>query len=159
MRNLFVFGLCLLLLFSGCSMQPIPTQGDFSLDLPEGYAFADITDKTCSVISESDNNIIGGMELTTLTKKDLNGKHTDKITNYLMEDFHQTYNVEYLASHWGKHHKIVIIHLDKAGIDGQEDHFSHIFFEKDSGIYHLWLDLNIVDYDTESQFKAITGVD
>ena len=159
MDRFIIFGLCLLLFLTGCSNQQVPDSGDFNFDLPDGYSLTDITDQACSVICDADSQAIGGMELTTLSKKDLNGKNTENIIHYLLDDFHQTNDVEYLSSHWGKHHKIVIVHLDKPGNDGQEDHFSHIFFEKDSAVYHLWLDLSIVDYDTETQFKAITGVD
>lgn len=158
MKSLFLFVFCLLLI-TGCSTQQVPDTGDFSFTLPDGYALTDITAQSCTAIRESDNQTIGGMELTALSKKDLNGKNTENIIHYLLDDFHQTNDVEYLSSHWGKHHKIVIVHLDKPGNDGQEEHFSHIFFEKDSAVYHLWLDLNIVDYDTETQFKAMTGVD
>lgn len=158
MKTLIIFIFCLLFT-TGCSNQQVPDIGDFSFIPPDGYALTDITDLSCSVIREADSQAIGGMELTELSKKDLNGKNTQNIVNYLMADFHQTNDVEYLTSHWGKHHKIVIVHLDKPGESGREEHFSHIFFEKDSGVYHLWLDLNIVDYDTETQFKAMTGVD
>ena len=159
MNRFIIFGLCLLLFLTGCSGKQIPDTGDFSFVLPSGYTLADITAESCSITRIEDEMTIGGMELTALSKRDLNGKNTQNIINYLMADFHHTNDVEYLSSHWGKHHKIVIVHLDKPGNDGQEDHFSHIFFQKDSSVYHLWLDLNIVDYDTESQFKTMTGVD
>ena len=158
MKTLILFVFCLLLM-TGCSTQQIPDTGDFSFTLPDGYSLTDITEQSCSIICEEDSQTIGGMELTALSQKDLNGKNTDNMISYLLDDFHQTNDVEYLTSHWGKHHKIVIVHLDKPGGNSQEEHFSHIFFEKDSGVYHLWLDLNIVDYDTESQFKTMTGVD
>ena len=159
MKRFIILGLCLLLFLTGCSTMQIPDTGDFYFDLPDGYILADITAKSCSIIRTEEEMTIGGMELTALSTKDLNGKNTQNIVNYLMGDFHQTYNVEYLASHWGKKQKIVVVHLDKPSDSGHEEHFSHIFFKKDSEVYHLWLDLNIVDYDTESQFKAMTGVD
>lgn len=159
MRKYIILGLCLLLLLTGCSAQQIPDAADFSFNLPDGYTITDITAISCSVIRDTDSQTIGGMELTALSRKDLNGKNTENIINYLLADFHQTYDAEYLTSHWGKNKKIIVVHLDKSGNNGQEEHFSHMFFEKDSAVYHLWLDLNMVDYDTENQFKSLTGVD
>ena len=78
---------------------------------------------------------------------------------YLQEEFHQTYNVEYMASHWGNKNKIVSVNLEKQTEDGQEQLFTHIFFERYQVVYHMWLDAEMVDSETVSRFQASTGVD
>lgn len=159
MRKFTAFALCLLLLLTGCAGQVNLAAGNFSFELPEGYSASDITEQYCTILQNAGNTPVGGIKLTTLSQKDLNGKNTDNIINYLMEDFHQTKNVEWLASYFGSNQKIVVVHLDKFLDDGQEKPFSHIFFEKDSIVHHIWLDLNFIDSETEELFRTMTGVD
>lgn len=148
------------LLLTGCADKTVvPEVGDFSFDLPEGYAIANITDKNCAIIRNEDGVIAGGIEITTLTLKDVNGNDSLNILLYLQNDFHNTNNVEYIASHWGKKHEIVSVNLKKHTDEGQEEMYKHLFFEKDKGIYHIWLYQDVVDSDTQQQFLVITGVD
>ena len=159
MKKFIVFGLCLALFLTGCTGQSSPKAGDFSFDLPAGYSVTDITDHYCTIFQAEVNTPVGGIEITSLPQKYLNGKHSDNIINYLMDDFHRTNNVEWITSSWGTQNKIVVVHLDKYINDNQEESFSHIFFEKDTSVYHIWLELDHIDSDTEDQFMAMTGVD
>ena len=159
MKKCIVF-LLLALLLTGCaSHSAVPDIGDFNLELPEGYAVADVADLDCKIVCSNDGAVVGGMEYTNLKHKDVYGKKTDNIMRYLQEEFHQTYNVEYMATHWGNKNKIVTVNLEKQMEDGQEQLFTHIFFERDQVVYHMWLDAEMVDSETVSRFQASTGVD
>lgn len=159
MKKCIVF-LLLALLLTGCaSHSAVPDIGDFNLELPEGYAVADVADLDCKIVCSNDGAVVGGMEYTNLKHKDVYGKKTDNIMRYLQEEFHQTYNVEYMASHWGNKNKIVSVNLEKQMEDGQEQLFTHIFFERYQVVYHMWLDAEMVDSETVSRFQASTGVD
>lgn len=159
MKKRIVF-LLLALLLTGCaSHSAVPDIGDFNLELPEGYAVADVADLDCKIVCSNDGAVVGGMEYTNLKHKDVYGKKTDNIMRYLQEEFHQTYNVEYMASHWGNKNKIVSVNLEKQMEDGQEQLFTHIFFERYQVVYHMWLDAEMVDSETVSRFQASTGVD
>ena len=159
MKKCIVF-LFLALLLTGCaSHSAVPDIGDFNLELPEGYAVADVADLDCKIVCSNDGAVVGGMEYTNLKHKDVYGKKTDNIMRYLQEEFHQTYNVEYMATHWGNKNKIVSINLEKQTEDGQEQLFTHIFFERYQVVYHMWLDAEMVDSETVSRFQASTGVD
>ena len=148
------------LLLTGCvDKTVIPEVGDFSFDLPAGYSIADVTEKNCTIIRDEDNAVAGGMEVTTLTLKDVSGSKSDNIMLYLQNDFHNTNNVEYITSHWGEKHKIVSVNLKKHTDDGQEEMYTHLFFEKDLGIYHIWLYQDVVDAGVQEEFRAMTGVD
>ena len=150
----------LALLLTGCaSHSAVPDIGDFNLELPEGYAVADVADLDCKIVCSNDGAVVGGMEYTNLKHKDVYGKKTDNIMRYLQEEFHQTYNVEYMATHWGNKNKIVSVNLEKQMEDGQEQLFTHIFFERYQVVYHMWLDAEMVDSETVSRFQASTGVD
>ena len=159
MKKCIVF-LLLALLLTGCaSHSAVPDIGDFNLELPEGYAVADVADLDCKIVCSNDGAVVGGMEYTNLKHKDVYGKKTDNIMRYLQEEFHQTYNVEYMATHWGNKNKIVSVNLEKQMEDGQEQLFTHIFFERYQVVYHMWLDAEMVDSETISRFQASTGVD
>lgn len=159
MKKCIVF-LLLALLLTGCaSHSAVPDIGDFNLELPEGYAVADVADLDCKIVCSNDGAVVGGMEYTNLKHKDVYGKKTDNIMRYLQEEFHQTYNVEYMATHWGNKNKIVTVNLEKQMEDGQEQLFTHIFFERYQVVYHMWLDAEMVDSETVSRFQASTGVD
>lgn len=159
MKKCIVF-LLLALLLTGCaSHSAVPDIGDFNLELPEGYAVADVADLDCKIVCSNDGAVVGGMEYTNLKHKDVYGKKTDNIMRYLQEEFHQTYNVEYMATHWGNKNKIVSVNLEKQTEDGQEQLFTHIFFERYQVVYHMWLDGSQVDSETISRFQASTGVD
>lgn len=159
MKKCIVF-LLLALLLTGCAgHSAVPDIGDFNLELPEGYAVADVADLDCKIVCSNDGAVVGGMEYTNLKHKDVYGKKTDNIMRYLQEEFHQTYNVEYMASHWGNKNKIVSVNLEKQTEDGQEQLFTHIFFERYQVVYHMWLDAEMVDSETVSRFQASTGVD
>ena len=150
----------LALLLTGCaSHSAVPDIGDFNLELPEGYAVADVADLDCKIVCSNDGAVVGGMEYTNLKHKDVYGKKTDNIMRYLQEEFHQTYNVEYMATHWGNKNKIVSVNLEKQMEDGREQLFTHIFFERYQVVYHMWLDAEMVDSETVSRFQASTGVD
>ena len=159
MKKCIVF-LLLALLLTGCaSHSAVPDIGDFNLELPEGYAVADVADLDCKIVCSNDGAVVGGMEYKNLKHKDVYGKKTDNIMRYLQEEFHQTYNVEYMATHWGNKNKIVTVNLEKQMEDGQEQLFTHIFFERYQVVYHMWLDAEMVDSETVSRFQASTGVD
>lgn len=160
MKKFTALFLLLVLVLTGCADKTvIPEVGDFSFDLPEGYSIANITDMKCSIIRDEDDTVAGGIEVTALTLKDVSGRKSDNIMLYLQNDFHNTNNIEYITSHWGNKHKIVSVNLKKYTDEGQEEVYSHFFFEKDMGIYHIWLYQDVADSDVQKQFRAITGVD
>lgn len=160
MKNYITLILLFMLILTGCSDKTVvPEVGDFSFDLPNGYSVANITDKNCSIVRDEDGVVVGGIEVTALKLKDVNGSKGENVMLYLQNDFHMTNDIEYIASHWGKTHKIVEVSLKKHADDGQEEMFLHYFFEKDLGIYHCWLDTDEVDSEVANQFRAITGVD
>jgi len=160
MKRYLAFALFLMIVMAGCSdKNVVPEVGDFSFDLPDGYSIANVADKNCSIIRADDGAVAGGIEVTALGLKDVTGSKTDNIMLYLQKDFHMTYNVEYIATHWGDENKIVSVNLKKYTDGGKEELYTHIFFQKDSGVYHIWLNKDVAGSEAESQFMAITGVD
>ena len=160
MKKHFIFALLVALFLTGCTgHSAVPDVGDFNLELPGGYAVTDVADLDCKIVRSDDGMTVGGMEYTELKHKDVYGKKTDNIMLYLQDVFHKTYNVEYMATHWGNKNKIVSVNLEKQTEDGQEQLFTHIFFERYQVVYHMWLDAEMVDSETVSRFQTSTGVD
>jgi hypothetical protein len=74
MKKYLVLILLFMLILSGCSDKTIvPAAGDFSFDLPDGYSVTNTTDKNCSIVRDEDEVVVGGIEVTALKCKDVNG--------------------------------------------------------------------------------------
>ena len=151
----------LAVILCGCAGRTVePEKGDFSFDLPDGYAVSNVTDKNCSIVRQEDSTVVGGIEVTGLKRGDLKNSGSNHIMLYLQNDFHKTNDIEFIASHWGEKKPIVCVNLTRHEEDTEEKHgFSHTFFEKDSCVYHMWFDGNVMDLELESQFLPMTGVD
>ena len=160
MKKLLIFSLILVLALSGCAEHPVaPAAGDFTFDLPEGYSIAEITDLNCSILRDADSAVCGGIEVTTLSPKSLTEKHAKSIMQHLQEEFHKTNNIEFITSHWGDEHPVVTVHLRKHEDDGSQKMYYHFFFEKDSRVYHLWVDEDVAGEDDANDFICVTNVD
>ena len=119
-----------------------------------------MTDKNCSIVRLEDSAVVGGIEVTGLKRRDLKDSGSKNIMLYLQNDFHKTNDIEFIASHWGEKKPIVCVNLTRHEEDTEEKHgFSHTFFEKDSCVYHMWFDGNVMDLELENQFLPMTGVD
>ena len=164
MKKLFVICLLLVLVLSGCASPAtgsgadyetiVPEAGDFTFELPEGYSVEDITDFSCTILRDEDAAAVGGIEVTPLTQKALTEDKAKSILLYLQNDFHQTNDVEYITSHWTEGDPMVTVHLRKHSEDGSESMYSHIFFEQDSFVYHLWLDEDVAGEYVADEFIA-----
>ena len=160
-ENRVIAAAVLEVILCGCAGRTVePEKGDFSFDLPDGYAVSNVTDKNCSIVRQEDSTVVGGIEVTGLKRGDLKNSGSNHIMLYLQNDFHKTNDIEYIAFHWGEKNPIVCVNLTRHEEDTEEKHgFSHTFFEKDSCVYHMWFDGNLMDLELESQFLPTTAMD
>lgn len=161
MITLVLSALLLSAVISGCGSK-MPEKGDFSFDLPEGFSVSNVTDQNCSIVRDEDGVAVGGFELTQLKRRDLKDSNTTNVMKYVQHEFHKTNDIEFFAANWGHKHPIITINLTKHEDNSVEKHdFNHIFFEneKDSGVYHIWFDLAVIDSDIAHNFISLTGVD
>ena len=99
--------LMLILVLSGCntSAEPpetvVPAPADFSFTLPEGYSIAYVEEYCCSILRDTDCIVVGGMEVTSLSRKALTEDSSDSVLYYLQNSFHKTNNVEFVTFHVG----------------------------------------------------------
>lgn len=126
--------------------------GDYSFDLPEGYSTIDMSDNSCSFVYDKNNSTVGGIEITQMRKRDLSDEGAAKIMMYLQEEFHETNNIEFVAFVGGGKKPHVGVTLTKIDdTTGEKWHFYHVFFEKDSFIYHAWFDEDVIENEIKEQ--------
>lgn len=156
MKKLLSLSLLLVLMLSGCAEHPVASAaGDFTFYPPEGYSIEDVTDINCTILREEDSTVVGGMEVTTLTRTALTRKKDNSIILYLQDEFHQTKDVEYILERWNDSLPLVIVHLRKHEDSNSETMFSHIFYEKDSRIYHIWLNEDMAGEEAADAFLKV----
>ena len=156
MKKLLILSLLLVLMLSGCAEHPVASAaGDFTFYPPEGYSIEDITDINCTILRETDSTVVGGIEVTTLSRKSLTRKNDNSIILYLQDEFHKTLDVEFILERWNDGDPIVIVHLRKHEDSNSETMFSHIFYEKDSRIYHIWLNEDTAGEEAASDFLKV----
>ena len=147
----------LLVILTGCSGKAVEAkQADFSFKTPDGYSLSDVTGESCNIVSDEGGEVIGGITVTSLSPELLtNENSTTEIMTYLQNEFHKTNNVEFVAFYSGSGSPFVSINLTKIADDTDEkSHFQHIFFEKDATVYHLWLDMDVVDSETADEIAT-----
>ena len=146
MKKIIALGLILLLLLSGCGNEtPVLDNADFSFPMPEGYSIGYAENLSCSILRDSDCVAVGGMEVVPLTRKDVTRKGSEKILEYLLNSFHQTNNVEFIASRYNdRDFPVAAINMRIHRDNGTSNQYTHYFFETDSLIYHLWLDMDVL---------------
>ena len=156
MKKLLISCVLLLVTLCGCSEPPYSSAvGDFTFFPPAGYSITDISDLNCVIVRDSDSVVVGGIELTALKRKALTEDHTTSIMRYLQEEFHQTNNVEYITSHWGSQNPLVTVHLRKYEQDDTQSMYTHIFYRRDSWVYHLWLKEDIAGEEASGVFLEV----
>lgn len=144
-------------MLSGCAgREELPKKGDFSFNLPSGYSLMDIQDVCCTIVRDADGVDIGSVELTRLGKRNLSSKGISKIMKYLRENFHKTNNVEYIAFVGEDGGPFVVVDLTRTEDEtGEKRQFYHIFFEKGQGVYHLWLNKDVIEQEPRNQLISI----
>ncbi len=139
-----------------CAKEETPVEmPDFSFALPEGYSLKKESDGRCLFVRDADQKEVGGVEVTELRKKVLSNKGTTKIMKYLQEEFHKTNNVEFFSFAGDGEKPYVSIHLTKND-DTYENqwHFHHVFFERDSFVYHAWCDEDVTENEISEEIMS-----
>ena len=156
MKKLTVLCLILILILSGCRNEtPVLDTADFTFPMPEGYTVAYIEDLSCSILRERDCVAVGGMEVVPLTRKNLTQKSNTAILEYLQTCFHQTNNVEFIASTYNDNtFPVVAVNMRVHREDGTATMYAHYFFETHGLVYHLWLDTDLLGEGDPGDFLS-----
>lgn len=158
MKKMFFLLLMLVLVLCGCANEtPVLDSADFTFPMPEGYSVAYIENLSCSILRDSDCVAVGGMEVVPLTRKHLTQKSNTPILDYLQTTFHQTNDVEFIASNYNDKTFPVVAVTMRVHRDGTATMYAHYFFETEGLVYHLWLNTDLLgDSDPGDFLSAVS---
>lgn len=131
-------------------------EASFDFSLPEGYQIADITDKSCSIV-DANGTAVGGFVLTGLTVGSV--RDMDRDMEVYLRNIDESY--EYITWPGGDiQHPPQNLSL-YITIPGREEKkvYTRIFFVKDSGVYDMWFDCDLIDVEAISAFYPIAGIE
>ena len=130
-----------------------PEKGVFAFDLPAGYRISEITDKNCSIV-DAKGTVIGGVILTDLRAKDIRNLDSNAFAVYLND---VVYGCEYFSWAGGDfRHPLKYVSQSVTISDTQkEKKYYRVFFVKNSGVYDMWFDLDLINMDAVSEFYSI----
>lgn len=156
MKKILAFGLMLILLLTVCDREPVlPDTAEFPFSMPDGYSVANVGALNCGILRDSDQVAVGGMEVVPLNRKDLTQKSNENILQYLQGSFHQTNNVEFIASKYSnKNFPVASINMLVHREEGVSNNYTHYFFETSELIYHLWLNADVLGEVDPKEFLS-----
>ena len=146
----------LVLCLAGCGQEKTAAEGDFSFQLPEGYAIADVTERSCSIV-DAGGTAVGGFVLTDMTREDLTDDDSNGVILYLESIAEGS---EYFA--WKgedpEHPMRYVTHYAPVPDTQERKTYSRVLFIKGGGVYDMWFDLDVIDGDLVSSFyPAVEG--
>ncbi len=144
----------------GCGDKTVvPEKGDFSFSLPDGYSIKNITDTKCDLVQDDSGATVGGFAITDLKIRDLKDENTKNIMQYLKTSFHKTNSVEFCAMNFGHTHPAVSVNITAYYEDNRASKYSHYFFEKDLGVYHMYFDMSVAEEGIQLDFTPLLNAD
>lgn len=161
MRKFYVMiiVLCLVMMISGCKMTTsdnTDASANFDFTLPEGFVMEDVTDTACSVVR--DGETVGGFILTDMKVSDLTDSRSAALLLYLENIAEGT---EYFSWEGGdSEHPIQYLSQYFTDSHTQEKReYYRVFFVRDSSVYDMWFDTELIDEDAISEFLPIAGAE
>lgn len=140
---LCALALVMVLVFSACGVQE-PAEIDFDAEMPEGYMVSDFSENSCTITREEDHQAVGGINITSLTVKDLN---KNKYAKYIDEVSGSELGAEYFAWEGGsRRHPIIYVEQIVSYPDTEVKHtYQRVLFESNKIIYDMWFDTELIN--------------
>ena len=153
-RSTAAFFIAVLLFLAGCGARSPdePRAADFSVILPPGASFADMTDTTASIIL--DGQLVGGMTLTDIEGKRMDKLEDDSLFRYIDSCAPMPLIGEWISMYFEEDgHSIICVNLKVTDPESNSvSNYSHTLFMKEEGVYDLWLDDSLVDEEMRELF-------
>lgn len=131
---------------------------NFNFLLPDGFSIDNITDKDCSIIYN--NNIVGGVILTSLGVDVISNPTSDIIMAYLESFVTPPLVYEYMMGYSENNPTMLEISLNIVDLKTSASHeYKHYLFERENICYDMWLDAEKVDGETMCHILISTGID
>lgn len=158
--NVIITLLFIAMILAGCQRQsfgPIQAPPAFEFSLPEGFALADATDESCSIVR--DGETVGGFVRTGLDVNCMGGANKKAVDVYLETYAAAPLECEYMMSYWEGKQPRIDVAFNTLDLETKERHdFRHYLFEKDEVLFDMWLDSELVDEGTGAQLMDTVGI-
>ena len=144
-----------LTVLSDCNAGASESADKFEFELPEGFAVSDVVDKSCTIIN-SDGVAVGGFARTDLEMKDLKKFDGSKLPQYLyaVHEGSEYFSWDGESSwHLTKHVRQFVSVSDSA----EPEEYYRVFFERESCIYDMWFNTDLIDEDTIAEFVSVVA--
>ena len=156
-RSLILLLITILLILSGCGGggSDEPKTADFSITLPPGVSFSDVTDTTASIVI--DGHAVGGIVLT-----DIPGRNMKRLDDKALFQYIDSCAPVPLTGEWismfCENDGYPFIRVDLKITDTETDNIAehtHFLFMKKEGIYDIWFDDALVDEELRALITDI----
>lgn len=146
-RSIILLLITVLLILTGCGgggSDEFKT-ADFSIALPPGVSFSDVTDTTASIVI--DGHAVGGIVLTDIPGRNMKRLDDEALFKYIDSCAPFPLTGEWISM-FCENDGDPYIRIDLKVTDSQTNiitNLTHTLFMKDEGVYDIWLDDALVD--------------
>ena len=136
------------------TVAPTVTKGDFTMEPPDGYTIADISDMDCSIIRNEDGAVVGGIILTQLTEKSMEENIRLHLNSITEPEFYSDY-FSWNAESEGSPVKLVSHYVRDRKTNELEEELQRIIYVEDGDVYDMWFDTKLISMDEIDSFYAL----
>lgn len=122
----------------------------FEFILPEGGEIKNQSEKTCDIIYEGQN--VGGFVITDLCAEDIKDSDSLAFAQYLNKTHEGCEYFSWLGDDTNP--TIYVNQYVKIPESSEDNEFYRVLFERDSRIYDMWFDCDMIDQDNIEVFVA-----
>ena len=142
----FIILVVVALACGGCQAQNTSDNKDsFAFELPSGFTISEVSDKECSIIDETGAHI-GGIALTDLKLKDIKDADGIALPQYLNKIHEGSEYVSWNGDNSKNPTKYVSQFISQPD-SAENKELYRVFFERNSLVYDMWFDTDMIDGD------------
>lgn len=142
-----------LIFITGCNSKPETSEETLlCIDVPSGFEVLEISEKECSIV-DSEGGIVGGVVITDLSVEDIKDSDSIAFAQYMNKTYVGCEYSSWLGNDAANPAKYVNQYVEIPE-SSDEKEFYRVLFERDSGIYDMWFNCDMVDQDTIEVFVS-----
>lgn len=148
-----LFFLMFAILITGCaSKEEVNDEDMFSFDIPSGFSRSDMSDKECAIIN-SEGVAVGGFIITDLDVKDIKDKDGIALPQYLNKVHEGCEYFSWMVNDSKKPAQYVSQYVNMENTTEAKEYY-RVFFEKNSYVYDMWFDTDMIDENSIAEFVS-----
>ena len=122
------------------------------VDVPSGFEVLGISEKECSIVDSEGENV-GGVVITDLSVEDIKDSDSIAFAQYMNKTHEGCEYFSWLGNDAANPAKYVNQYVDIPE-SSEDKEFYRILFERDSRIYDMWFDCDMIDQTNIEVFVA-----